>query len=96
MVGEEAHVKLKSGTGHQWQLVLIDCCVIPLRDRDSEIFRTFSWVLCWGNNRADFFFFKVPVRKMGDLTLRSSNTKAGSDQPRKQEFDFTFILLTIC
>lgn len=29
---EEAHVKLKSGTGHQWWLVLIDCSVIPLCD----------------------------------------------------------------
>lgn len=36
---EEAHVKLKSGTGHQWWLVLIDCSVIPLRDRDSETIR---------------------------------------------------------
>lgn len=45
MVGEEAHVKLKSGTGHQWQLVLIDCCVIPLHDRVSETFRTYSLFL---------------------------------------------------
>lgn len=45
---EEAHVKLKSGTGHQWWLVLIDCSVIPLCDRDSETTRANGWVLMPG------------------------------------------------
>lgn len=36
---EETRVKLKSGIGHQWWLVLIDCCVLPLCDRDSETIR---------------------------------------------------------
>lgn len=52
---EEAHVKLKSGTGHQWWLVLIDCSVIPLCDRDSETIRANEHsVVCHGNSRDTF------------------------------------------
>lgn len=45
---EAAHVKLKSGTGHQWWLVLIDCSVIPLCDKDSETIRATGWVFMSG------------------------------------------------
>lgn len=41
---EEAHVKLKSCTGHQWWLVLIDCRVLLLYGRDSRSIRPNGWV----------------------------------------------------
>lgn len=53
---EEAHVKLKSGTGHQWWLVLIDCSVIPLCDRDSETIRASGMVFLPGEQQELNFF----------------------------------------
>lgn len=52
---EEARVKLKSGTSLQWWLLLIDCSVTPLCDRDSETSKS-NWLSsytleqCGGNS----------------------------------------------
>lgn len=53
---EDAHVKLKSCTGHQWWMVLIDWRVIPLCGRDSGTTRAKLGFYAKGKNRAKVCF----------------------------------------
>lgn len=53
---EEAHVKLKSGAGHQWRPLLINCCLAALWGRDSGTIRDDCWGLRLGGSTTPVSF----------------------------------------